>query len=1019
VTRNQQAKYIYLLRRRRKGNGNTGTGSLAARLLLGLALGLGLLALLTVASGVGAAVAAYGLIARELPAPEQITQAAASFKSTKIYDRTGQHLLYEIFDPHGGKRTWVSLEDIPPYVKQATIAIEDKDFYTNPGFDFRRLVRSVYATLIEGRREGASTITQQLVKNVLLTPEVSIERKVKEILLAIEISRRYSKDEILEMYLNEINYGNLSYGIEAAAESYFGKQAKDLTLAEAALLAGLPQAPSGYSPFTNLSGALARRALVLDAMYREGYIDALTAWNAKQEKPRFARQRFDITAPHFVFYVRELLESRYGADLVYRGGLSVYTTIDLDLQRLAEQAAREQIEKIRKSNNANNAAVVALKPDTGEILAMVGSVDYFDNSIDGQVNMATAERQPGSAFKPFAYVTAFGAGDLRDADGKPKPPLTPATMVMDVRTSFDDRPNPPYIPENVDGKWRGPLRLRTALALSENIPAIKVTQYAGVKNTLATAHRMGITTLTNEQRYGLSITLGGGEVKLLDMTFAYAIFANGGFLAGTPRAAEEIKPGYRELDPVSILKIVDANGNIVEEYREPEHREVIKPPLAYLISSMLSDNQARFEVIGDALNLPSRRPAAAKTGTTTDWRDNWTVGYTPELVVGVWVGNANNEEMIKSYGSTAAAPIWRQVMEEAYKQVAPFQDIPPHGFAEPPGLERAEVCAVSGLKATPYCPHKVTEVFVQGTVPTETCNVHQPFKIDKTNGKLATPYTPPQDIEERVFEIYPPEAADWLQEAQIPQPPSAYSERGAPGVAGVGSGDVGLVSPTAFSYVRGIVPIIGNARSQNFKLYKLEFGQGLGPTSWMQIGPEHYNQVSNGWLENWDTTGFNGVYTLQLSVVAHSGHWQQASLPVTVDNISPTVKITYPITKEVFYYDKDNPDKLRIQAEATDNAAMGRVEFYLDGQALMTSTVPPYNMLWPIVMTTTITDTKIIVTETHTIYAIAYDAAGNQQKSEEVVIQVATEPPKPPKKQGWLWREELMVWLDRRDWTWG
>jgi len=458
VTRNQQAKYIYLLRRRRKGNGNTGTGSLAARLLLGLALGLGLLALLTVASGVGAAVAAYGLIARELPAPEQITQAAASFKSTKIYDRTGQHLLYEIFDPHGGKRTWVSLEDIPPYVKQATIAIEDKDFYTNPGFDFRRLVRSVYATLIEGRREGASTITQQLVKNVLLTPEVSIERKVKEILLAIdkvkeillaiEISRRYSKDEILEMYLNEINYGNLSYGIEAAAESYFGKQAKDLTLAEAALLAGLPQAPSGYSPFTNLSGALARRALVLDAMYREGYIDALTAWNAKQEKPRFARQRFDITAPHFVFYVRELLESRYGADLVYRGGLSVYTTIDLDLQRLAEQAAREQIEKIRKSNNANNAAVVALKPDTGEILAMVGSVDYFDNSIDGQVNMATAERQPGSAFKPFAYVTAFGAGDLRDADGKPKPPLTPATMVMDVRTSFDDRPNPPYIPEN-------------------------------------------------------------------------------------------------------------------------------------------------------------------------------------------------------------------------------------------------------------------------------------------------------------------------------------------------------------------------------------------------------------------------------------------------------------------------------------------------------------------------------------------------------------------------------------------
>ena len=915
IRNNRTSRALYIARRRRGRQPGNGAFTIATRLGLILLLSAALLAVATLVSGISAAGAAYAYFAKDLPNPDTLGERASTFKTTKIYDRTGQHVLYEIFDPFGGKRTRVTLSEIPLDLRNATIAFEDQNFYTNPGFDYRGLLRVAWYAIRGDRIMGASTITQQLIKSVLLSPEQTIERKIKEIILSVEVSRRFSKDQILEMYLNENNYGNLSYGVEAAAENYFGKTAKELTLSECAMLAGLPQAPALHT--ASIEAMKAQRARVLDAMLREGYITAEQAVAAKAEPIRLNQKRYTIEAPHFVMYVRDLLERRYGTQALYTGGLSVYTTLDLDMQHLAEQRVTAQVDKLRTQFNAHNAALVAIRPDTGEILTMVGSVDYFDNSIDGQVNIATSDRQPGSAFKPFAYVSAFGAADLRDADGNPKPPLSPATMVMDVRTSFNDYPNPPYIPENVDGKWRGPLRLRQALAMSENIPAIKVTEYAGVKNIIATAHKMGITGLNREGYYGLSITLGGGEVKLLDMAFAFSsVFANNGIMAGATLPPAERKAGLADITPAAILRVVDADGKVLEEFREPARKEVIKPQAAFMLTDIMSDNAARAPFFGWDNPLHLTRPAAAKTGTTTDWCDNWTMGYTPELVTGVWVGNANNDQMKYSFGSTAAAPLWHDFMEDVYKTISPFKDTKPTAFKAPAGLERVEVCAVSGLRATKDCPNKTMELFLKGQAPTKDCDVHRVFKIDKVNGKLATPQTPPEDVEEKVFEIFPPEAADWVREEKIPQPPKEYSDRG----TGLG-GDVAILSPKPYSYVRGIVPVRGNAKTGDFHLYKLEFGEGLAPAGWTQIGPLHYNTVDNNLLENWDTVGLKGgVYLMQLSVVQNNNNYSQVAIPVSVDNISPTVKVSYPYAKEVFYFKPNNPEKLRIQAEARTKA---------------------------------------------------------------------------------------------------
>jgi len=721
-------KAHYLLQHRRKSSNP------AFRLASGLLLSAVLIGALAVALGAGTIFAVYAYYSQQLPSAEEISQRTISaFKTTEIYDRTGTQLLYELLPPEGGSRTMLPLYKIPAYMRYATIALEDKTFYENPaGINIQGIIRAAINNLRGLPVQGGSSIVQQLIRNVVMSPEeryqLSYARKIKEVILAYELTRKYpgveGKDRILEWYLNTVSYG-FPHGVEAAAEFYFGKHAEELTLAEAAMLAPLPQFPA-LNPIDNAEAAKKRQEIVLDQMYLQGYISAEEAWAAKQEKLSIVSKRFEISAPHFIMYVRELLEEKFGPEVVYRGGLRVYTTLDLELQHEAERIARESIAEAKEDHNVHNAAVVVIDAQTGEILTMVGSLDYFDSTIDGQVNVAISERQPGSSFKPFTYVTAFAQG------------YTPATMIMDVRTSFPDDPNPPYVPENHDRRYHGPVRLRQALACSYNIPAVAMLYRAGVKNVLDAAHRMGINTL-NRDFYGLSLTLGGGEVTLLDLSYAYSVFANAGVMIGEPVPPQDLKPGFRELNPVAILKVEDAQGNVIYEYTEPQRREVIRPQLAYLITSILSDNNARVGTFGpnNVINLGPN--VAVKTGTTTDYRDAWTIGYTPQVVTGVWVGNSDNTPMKSLPGSRGAGPIWRGVMEWILKR------LPEVKFGEPDGLEWVEVDATSGLLPTAYSPRKVREVFIKGLhqLSTIMCTVHFGFAESLASWQLCSvPRTP-------------------------------------------------------------------------------------------------------------------------------------------------------------------------------------------------------------------------------------------------------------------------------------
>ncbi|MGE5139201.1 MAG: transglycosylase domain-containing protein, partial [Rudaea sp.] len=765
----------------------------------------------------------YSSVAAQLsPVGDLTSKTSQQFKTTRIYDRTGQVLLYEMFDPTGGDRTVVPLSRIPANMINATVALEDKSFWTNSGIDLYGFGRAMLNNLQGKQVQGASTLTQQLVKKVLLPQRefgnrFNIEDKITEMIWARELSGKYSKEKILEWYLNTVFYGNLAYGVEAASQAYFGKHIQDLDLSEVATLAAIPQYPA-LNPIDNPDDAKKRRDIVLDRMVVEGYINEAQAQEAKDEKIVIVQKQFDIKAPHFSVYVRKYLENKYGPDLVNKGGLKVYTTLDYSLQQTAEEIARNQVAKLeQEKRNVTNASVVIIRPSTGEILAMLGSVDYFNRDIDGQVNIATSSRQPGSSFKVFSYLDAFVRGSQQGQ------PLTPASVVYDVRTAFEDPGNPPYVPENYDRKYHGPVRLRVALGSSFNIPAVKVLDLVGVRNVLEFAHSMGINTLNREAGYGLALTLGGGEVRLLDMTYAYSVIANGGVMAGRSVPPEDQSPGFRTLDPVAVLKVVDANGKVLEDYTTPSVNQVVTPQQAYLITDILSDNNARAPAFGVNNVLKLSRPAAVKTGTTSAWRDNWTLGFTPDYVVGVWVGNADNSEMEHISGVTGAGPIWHDVMERIH------QNVPVHAFVEPPGMVRVDVCATSGLLPTPECPQIVKELFIKGTEPKQRDNIWQAFRIFKPNGKLATAFDPPDQVETKVFAVYPPEAQDWVKETNQPQPPTDFDTTFAASTAG---GDLAILSPVPYSYVKGAVNIVGNAKIGDLKEWQVSVGAGLDPTQW-------------------------------------------------------------------------------------------------------------------------------------------------------------------------------------------
>lgn len=705
----------------------------------------------------------YWLVLAELPSPGELREREAA-PSTLLFDRRGA-LLYEVIDPQGGKHTPIPLATIPVACQQATIATEDRNFYRHPGFDLKAIARAAWLNLRQGRIvSGGSTITQQVVRNFLLPPaerqDRSLRRKLREAWLAWRLTARTHKDEILAIYLNESYYGHFAYGIEAAAQAYFGKSAAELDLAECAMLAGLLQSPAAYTPLEHPEAAAARQRVVLDLMVKDGYISQAAADLAAAEPLRLAASPFPIEAPHFVMMVQGLLEQTLGLDRLQQGGLRVYTTLDRDLQRMAETVLRRRLRQLQEERTTSGlphalrvdtAALVALDPQTAEVLALVGSPDYFDPRISGAVNGALALRQPGSAIKPITYAVAFDPDRARAAG---RAVYTPATMVTDVRTVFPTREGEPYIPLNYDLDYHGPVLLRQALASSLNIPAVKVLNHIGVEALAEQATRMGLTTLAMSERFGLALTLGGGEVRLLDLTAAYGAFANGG----------------RRLDPVIILRVEDAQGNVLATWSPRPGPAVLSPQVAFLINDILSDREARMLTFGGNSILELSRPAAVKTGTTTDWRDNWTLGYTPDLVAGVWVGNPDGSPMVGVSGVSGAGPIWHDFMELS------LRGRPPRPFPRPAGLVEVEICADSGLLPTDLCPRRRSEWFIAGTEPTRVDDMYQRIAIDVRTGQRAGRDTPPADVAYRTYWVLPAELQEWAAQRGIPQPPPLGGE---------------------------------------------------------------------------------------------------------------------------------------------------------------------------------------------------------------------------------------------------
>ncbi|MEK9154520.1 MAG: PBP1A family penicillin-binding protein [Patescibacteria group bacterium] len=591
-------------------------------------------------------------ITKELPDPTQFGSHQVA-QSSKIYDRTGEVLLYEIFGEE--KRTIIASDQIPDYVKKSVIAIEDQGFYTHQAYDLRAIIRAFAANIIKGRvSQGGSTITQQLAKNAFLSSEQTVERKIKELILAYWMEKNYSKDEILTLYLNTIPYGSNAYGIEAASQIFFGHPAKELSLAEAALLVSLPKAPTYYSPWgSHTDELLHRKNYVLEQMFKLGFIDQEELERAKSYPLEFSSQNLgSIKAPHFVIMVKDYLANKYGEDALKAGGLKIITTLNWDYQQIAERVVSEGASRNENLYKGKNAALVAQDPKTGEVLALVGSRDYFDTKNEGNFNVAAnGLRQPGSSFKPFAYITAFQKG------------LSPETIVFDLPTEFvPNNPSCPiavdflndlkdcYHPENFDKNFKGPINLRNALAQSINIPAVKTLYLAGIPETIKTAQDFGITTLNNPSRYGLSLVLGGGEVKLLDLVGAYSVFSQNG-----------VKHNQK-----IVLKVENQNGKILESASN-QATQVIESYYAELINDILSDEEARRPLYQNSFYLTSfdDRQVALKTGTTNDYRDAWTIGYAPYLVVGVWAGNNHQEPMQKQAGSILAAlPIWNDFMKK-------------------------------------------------------------------------------------------------------------------------------------------------------------------------------------------------------------------------------------------------------------------------------------------------------------------------------------------------------------------
>lgn len=846
----------------------------------------------------------YSAIAAELPSVEDLKNRAAKFETTRILDRDGNQL-YEILDPTAGRRTYVTLDKISPYMVAAIIATEDSQYYSHPGYDLWAIMRASYQNLSEDTIvSGASTITQQLTRNLLFDPEEAYRRtamrKIREVLTAAQVTEQYTKDEILELFLNESSFGNHAYGVEAAAQTYFNTSADKLTLSQSAFLAGLIQAPSVYNIHTNREATLARLQSVLALMVKtseeQGCIyvsnsqlpicvtpEDAGAAAAEIVTYEFVPPSFPMRFPHWVNFIKTELEDMYDPQTIYRSGFTVHTTLDPGLQSEAERIVRAQVENLA-DRNVSNGALVVIHPSTGEILAMVGSADFYNEEMSGQINMSIRPRQPGSAMKPLTYTLAFEMG------------WTPATLIWDVPSEFPPSGNigdtrPPYEPVNYDERFHGPVTVRSALANSYNIPAVKTLNFVRIYDNpdtpqeegfIAFARRLGIETLDRND-YGLSLTLGGGEVTLLDLTSAFTVYANSGI----------------RIPPVSITRIEDHHGDVVYEYEQPALEQVLNPEHAYLITSILSDNQARAPMFGtdSMLNLPFA--AAAKTGTTNDFRDNWTVGYTPDVVVGVWVGNADYTPMENTTGLSGAAPIWNEFIQYAVGEMTGNN---PANFTVPPGIDEHIICTMSGAEPSEWCPNQRVEIFASGQPPLpKDQDLWQQVYIDTWTRQLASADCADYVEEVLGLAVTDPWAQKWILEEKagqdwaraagfedeediffIPQGTcTSDSPRPILEISSPAEGDTITMLP---------LEIIGKAAStENFKRWVLSYGEGFEPDSWTRIKRSEtaYHQSSE--LTTWDPESIpEGPVTLRLTLLGTNDGEVETRVHLSFNVATPT-----------------------------------------------------------------------------------------------------------------------------------
>jgi membrane peptidoglycan carboxypeptidase len=871
----------------------------------------------------------------------------------------------------------VALRDLPPYVTQATLLTEDPDFLTAPRtFNTLGMFSQLWRNLLAGPSSPDATLTGRLVRNTIapLSDNATTDDISREIVLVAEITRRYTPEKILEWHLNTNNYGSESFGIEAAAQTYFGKRPADLTLAEATLLAPIPLAPQ-YNPFDNETAARGRQTDLLRAMRAASQITAdeferaaaaLTPLRSVNDQPK-------QIAPEFTFYARRQAETilnalgRNGSRLVAQGGLKITTALDLDLYYQSECALRTQLARLNGQTTSPNTLAGGLcqaaqllplsstplatgQPD----IAALAVIDVGTGELRSLVGPATAlAYQPGPTLYPFVYFTGF----INTA-------FTPGSMVLDIPTQFPGAAEGLiYTPTNPDGRFRGPLNLREAMSAGLPTPAVQVARNQGLANVLRVAHRIGLNSLGEDGRYDLSLLERGGAVSVLDMTYAYAVFAALGDMRGVPVAA--IGAGYRQRNPAAIRRIEDAAGQVLWQYDEQQIKQsqisVFPHNVGYLVNNILADQETRREVLGEANIVELARPSAVVYGLAGDRAASWTVGYTPQLVAGVYIGTGAQQPMpLDPFGVQGAAPVWRAAMQYAHDR----DRQPVLNWERPPDVVQLPVCKRSGLLVSEICPAR-DEIFLEQAVPTQNDTFWQTVEINRQTGQRATANTPRELRAQSVFFIPPPDAAEWWKANNLPLPPTSYDTVSQPGVFNT----LKITQPAAFAYIARLVEVRGTFDATKLKYFQLAYGQGPNPTEWIQIGQRQTRLGEGDSLGTWDTAGLSGLYNILLTVVREDNRIETHTVQVTVDNAPPTINLSAGEPGRAYRWPTET--SIVLKAEVKDDYAIDRVEFYRSGQLLGRATQWPYTFTW-----------TISQTGTESFSAVVLDAAGNAASGE-------------------------------------